>query len=117
MKPESLHPVLKKSLQEEVDRSAPLGFQHRIMSKIKALHQSELAAPSAMPLIIIALLIAVIMVVVPLWINYSGRTINWSALETSGKSIPSYVWYCLGFFMILFAITERPGSKSHNGLH
>lgn len=117
MNPNPLHPNIKEGLDKHINRSAPMGLQQRIMNRIRAMQQADIMAPNANPILIVAHLVAIIMIALPLWFNYSGQQLDLPALEAPVLNVPNYVWYCLAFFMALFAFTERSRFNSKQKQH
>ena len=117
MNPNPLHPNIKESLDKHINRSAPLGLQQRIMNRIKAMQQADIMAPNANPILLMALLLAILMIILPLWFSYSGRQLDSTAFIAPVINVPNYVWYCLAFFMALFALTERSRMNAKQKQH
>lgn len=66
MSTNEIHPTLKDALLKTVNRKAPLGLHAKIMQRVYASRAAKLAAPSATPWVVLALLFAAAMIVLPL---------------------------------------------------
>lgn len=111
MNTDNIHPTLKKSLAREINREAPLGLHAKIMKHVYAVRAQQLAAPSATPWVVLALLFAVAMIVLPLLATKPLSSVHIPEIAIPTFSINTPMLLSILGLICLYALSELPQLK------
>ena len=111
MNTNDIHPTLKKSLANEINREAPLGLHAKIMKQLYAVRAQQLAAPSATPWVVLALLFAVAMIVLPFLATNPLSSFHIPEFAIPTFTINTPILLSILGLICLYALSELPQLK------
>ncbi len=111
MKPQHIHPSIKASIKNDLDRSAPARLRMNIMDQVMKIHAAKFHVPSYNGLAVFGLLACALIFAIPTLLpeQTSSPSVSW---EMPALSIPTWLWFSICAGLSLFAADSLLSQRS-----